>query len=94
MRADLNKPERSAAGGATEKYHKLLGSISATRPSSFVKAVLERFSTVVPEEIGPPTHLVNRHGKRDEVGLLQIPRFRVSFAQIWLLRSQIGPRIS
>jgi hypothetical protein len=73
MKADLNKPERRADKEAAEQYHQLLGSISATRLSSFVRALLERSSTVVPEEIGLLADLISRHGKRDEGELLQIP---------------------
>ncbi len=68
MKADLSKPEQRADRQLAEQYHDLLGSISRTRPSSFVKAVLERSSTEVPEEIGLLGELVSRHGKSaDEV---------------------------
>jgi hypothetical protein len=73
MKAELHKPERRADKEAAEQCHRLLGSISATRPSSFVRAVLERASTVVPEEIGILADLISRHGKRDEGELLQVP---------------------
>lgn len=73
IKAGLNKQERHPDKEAAERYHQLLGSISATRPSSFLRAVLDRSSTVVPEEIGLLADLMSRHGKRDEGQLLQIP---------------------
>jgi hypothetical protein len=63
MKAELNKPEHRADRQLAEQYHDLLGSISRTRPSSFAKAVLERSSTEVPEEIGLLAELISRHGK-------------------------------
>ena len=69
MKAKLGKPEHSADRQLAERYHDLLDSISRTRPSSFVKAILERSSTVVPEEIGVLADLISRHGKSaDETG--------------------------
>jgi hypothetical protein len=73
MKANLNKPERRADRDAAEQYQQLLGSISRTRPSSFVKAVLERSSAVAPEEIGLFAELISRHGKTDEGASLLIP---------------------
>lgn len=63
---NVGSPDAKAA-------HDLRDWIVATQPRSFVKAILERASTIVPSEIALLADLVSRHGKRLEDELLQIP---------------------
>jgi hypothetical protein len=63
MKAELDKPERRTDCEADKQYHDLLGLISNTRPSSFVKAILGRSTTEVPEEIDLLADLISQHGK-------------------------------